>query len=236
MRKRYHTALTVKKEDGDSDSKRRRKFRQTKFYANRLPLAGNPRCKLARLRYCTVIVVDAPVGSTTNYNFLANDLYDPDATGAGHQPLGFDQLMAYYDHFTVLGSMISVRVTPSAGSALTPGLMGIALSDNGAAVSSASSVSHLLEGRQTGRNVRWIGDRDRMSSDTITKKFSHKHFFCKPSHGSEFKGSASGSPSEKAYYEVFVASINGNDPSAMALTVTIDYIALFSEPKELSQS
>lgn len=216
--------------------KRRRRFPKRRFYRTKLPLGGNPRCKMARLRYCEIISLDSVIGGNAQYNFLANDLYDPNSTSTGHQPLGFDQLMAYYDHFTVIGSKITVRVTPTSTSGLVPGIMGIVLSDNGSTVSGSSSVTHLLEGRQTGRNVRWVGDRDRMTTYQMHKSFSHKKFFCKPSHGSEYKGSASGSPTEKAYYEVFITSLNGNDPSAYVRTVTIDYIALFSEPKSIAQS
>lgn len=36
------------------------------------------------------------------YTFNANGLFDPDQTGAGHQPLGFDQLAAQYAKYRVL--------------------------------------------------------------------------------------------------------------------------------------
>lgn len=39
-------------------------------------------------------------GIATTYSFRA-DLFDPNFTGVGHQPLGFDQLMAFYERYCV---------------------------------------------------------------------------------------------------------------------------------------
>lgn len=40
--------------------------------------------------------------------FRGNDLYDPDISGTGAQPYGFDQWMNLYERFRVLGSSIDV--------------------------------------------------------------------------------------------------------------------------------
>lgn len=47
-------------------------------------------------------------GLATTRFFSANGLYDPDITGTGHQPMGFDQLMLFYEQATVLNSSITV--------------------------------------------------------------------------------------------------------------------------------
>lgn len=49
------------------------------------------------------ITLTAGIGS---YRFLANSLYDPNSSGAGHQPMYFDQFGAMYDHYVVLKSKI----------------------------------------------------------------------------------------------------------------------------------
>jgi hypothetical protein len=43
------------------------------------------------------------IGSFTNiYTFNANGLFDPDQTGTGHQPLGYDQFTPDYNRYRVL--------------------------------------------------------------------------------------------------------------------------------------
>jgi len=46
-------------------------------------------------------------------NFRMNGLYDPRADLQGHQPYGFDQLMAIYKRFTCLGAKITVHFAVS---------------------------------------------------------------------------------------------------------------------------
>ena len=77
-----------------------------------------PRNKLAfpqsmstMLRYTDKINMGL-IGATTNViqnQFVANGAFDPNLTGVGHQPRGFDQFMAGYETFTVTGSKISVN-------------------------------------------------------------------------------------------------------------------------------
>lgn len=59
------------------------------------------------LRYSTTCSLTATSGAVaTPQIFRANDLFDPDFSGTGHQPMGFDQLMVWYNHFCVVRSKI----------------------------------------------------------------------------------------------------------------------------------
>jgi len=60
------------------------------------------------LRYSTNFALTTTAGAVTSYVFRANDLFDPDFTGSGHQPMGFDQMMLSYNHFVVVRSRIRV--------------------------------------------------------------------------------------------------------------------------------
>jgi len=60
------------------------------------------------LRYSTTFQLTCTAGAVASYVFRANDLFDPDFTSTGHQPMGFDQMMLSYNHFVVAAARIKV--------------------------------------------------------------------------------------------------------------------------------
>lgn len=65
-------------------------------------------------RFCVFRYVDNVLWTTVggiDYNiYRGNSLYDPDYTGAGAQPMSYDQCCALYDRFIVHGAEIKVVV------------------------------------------------------------------------------------------------------------------------------
>jgi hypothetical protein len=47
--------------------------------------------------------------------FALNGAFDPDVTGTGHQPMGFDQMMVFYNHYCVLRCKAIVRFGTATG-------------------------------------------------------------------------------------------------------------------------
>ncbi len=47
-------------------------------------------------------------GTSGNQVYRMNSLFDPNFTGGGSQPLGFDQWKTFYGHYQVLGSAIKI--------------------------------------------------------------------------------------------------------------------------------
>lgn len=50
-------------------------------------------------------------GAAVDYMFNLNSLFDPDRTGVGHQPLGFDQYSAFYNRYKVFKCKVTVQAT-----------------------------------------------------------------------------------------------------------------------------
>jgi len=74
-----------------------------------------PHRKNATLKYADVFSMLS--SGLTVYTYRLNSLYDPDETGAGNQPVGFDQLMALYKYYRVTKAKVTVFLTNSGTSA-----------------------------------------------------------------------------------------------------------------------
>lgn len=180
-----------------------------------------------RLRYESIINLTPSIDPGHNHIFSANDLFDPDVTGTGHQPRGFDQLMGMFDHFTVIGSKITVKFMNS--DSIVQGVYcSVRLRDSVTVTGNLTTIredpgvrSTILGASSSGRNM-----------GTLTKGFSAKKFFGKPPMGiDQAQGSATASPLEGAYYHINTASQASGSTNAIEAYVTIDYTAIFTEPK-----
>lgn len=239
---------------GRSGRSRSAKFRRRKIYRvkrrylrrKRLPL-GFPQSYTARLKYVTTIDLN-PDGAThfDEHLFRANDLRDPDYSGVGHQPKSFDEYMALYRHFTVIGSKIKVTPLKVTGNNVTNSMLwGVVLAGATNDVSLQAvggNFASLLESRMIGsRRVRTAGMVYNLNnrSETCTTKFSAKKFYKKKAivGDSLYRGNTSTSPTEDAFFTIWGCPPDGSsDSDAQSFLVEIEYIAVFTEPVPLSQS
>lgn len=225
-----------------------RKLRRTynknkRRYAKRSMLsftkAPMPNKFATKLRYHEAFTIDpGTAGFAGTYVISHNGLTDPNITGSGHQPRGFDQIMPMYDHYTVIGSKITVTFT-SAGIAGSGGplLVGIACKDSSV---TSVDVNDYMEGRNV---VSRVLNRSATSAEShsviLSKHCSTKKFLgiSAPLANTVIRGDVSGNPAEQAYYHLFAAIVTGTaDAPVVEASVVIDYLVVFSEPKQPSQS
>lgn len=69
---------------------------------------------VSRLRFHTRLPVSLTGGVPNDYQFRLNSLFDPDFTGTGHQPYGFDQLTAIYSRYRVYAVTFDISLIPDA--------------------------------------------------------------------------------------------------------------------------
>lgn len=209
---------------GRNGRKRRRK----------LPLLRSPipKSTIAKLRYAAVEDrVFGAIIAQDDYVFCANDCFDPDYTGSGHQPRGFDQYMSMFDHFTVVGSKITVTATNTSSTvASTPIVVGLALTDNNASITTAWEDMMERSDIMTRTLAHPEGSK---ASATVWNKFSAKKFFTRGDvmDDPNLKGTAGASPYERAWYHIVLATPTIVADRTVNLNVLIDYIVVFSEPK-----
>lgn len=167
-------------------------------------------------------------GAPATHVYSANGCYDPDITGAGGQPRGFDELMALYDHFVVIGSKCTVMYAANAASA--PTLLMLDLKDtqtadaNQRATMESSFSSYILHS-PAGPTSCLV--------QTFSPKFLGKSKYLSDP---DLKGSASANPDESAYYHVVMSSPSGTDEGVAYPTVVLEYTVMLIEPKRPSAS
>lgn len=213
--------------------KRRRRGGYNMIKSTRSPIS---RSMLTKMRYVTTGQLDPSSSTPSSLLYRANDIYDPEVAVGGHQALGFDQFIGVlYDHFIVLGSRIKVDfISADAGSTTGAVRCGINLSDSNAPVVTYNTI--IEQGDCTSGIMTNAGA---LSKKTLYKNFSTKKFFNRADvkDCSELRGSSAGSPTEQCYFNVFAEGINPVvNPTALDVQVTIEYIVLLQEPKQLAQS
>jgi hypothetical protein len=93
-----------------------------------------------KLTYTDYRVITA-VGSQANYVYRLNSLNDPDFSGVGGQPAGFDQVKTLYGRYRVMA--VKVEVQAAANAATGPGLLAIAPSDSSSLTAIAEDIAGL---------------------------------------------------------------------------------------------
>lgn len=183
-------------------------------------------------KYVEFLSVDAAASVVGNYVFSMNGLYDPNYTGTGHQPLGYDQVMPLYDHYTVIGSR--ARVTFNNSSTSTPQVVCIALRDNTTTIGNMDQI--IENGMCRWTNVGSAGSGQECK--TLTLNCSPSKFFgTNVMVGDKYKGSVSSNPTDQVYLHIStIGSNQAVNPNPVYFTIEIEYVAVLTEPKSLSLS
>ncbi len=212
--------------------------RRARTRRRRLPLTGFPKSKMVKLRYVESISLNPTAAVPASHYFNASSLFDPNSSGVGHQPLGYDQWAALYGKYTVVGAKIKVTYTPQAGAGAvqTPGMMGVILDDN--ATFSYLSGEEILESKQGRGGVVIFGGNANANKKTVSRSYSARRFHGKPPlNNDDIEALVTANPPDSVYFGVWLSAVaQTSDPPLTVLLVEIEYIAVFSELKFLAQS
>ncbi len=216
--------------------RRRRRVRPSRRRVRRRkrlpPLTGFADTKKVRLRYVDQVGIDCPAGGITSARYRSNDMFDPQFSAGGHKPLGFDQNMARYTYFTVIGSRITMTYVPDDQAGAVPGYFGVFNDD--AATLQYTSPQELLESKLAKTAVRVAG-----SAASGNKLFrARASFGARKAFGSgkiigdlNYAGTESTTPTLMNYFQCWVASVGGNNPDPMNFLIEIEYLAVLHNLK-----
>lgn len=177
------------------------------------------------------VAMTAGAGAQAQYAWSGNSLFDPYTTGAGVQPLGFDQYMSFYQRYTVTAS--KVKVTFINGSSTAQWNVGVM-----PAVTSSwtgtdwpifpYSQMHTIATNSSGRPLV-------IKSFMKTKKIFGTHGVTYNT--DDYSGDASNNPTKQWYWLV-----SAQDPalsaavSSLNCQVQITYYCKFWQPVQLAGS
>lgn len=161
-----------------------------------------------------------------------NGMFDPYLAAGGHQPYYFDQLSAIYDHYTVIGSKITVRVMSNETTAKP---ISVVVMVNDDATVTPTTFSALAEhpSATVSRLVPWGGNQEIV----LTKSWSAKKTFGgDPLANDNLQGTFSANPTELSAYVIAVDSEPSTAQGTVTILYTIDYIAVWDELKDIAGS
>lgn len=171
-------------------------------------------------------------GVPATYVFSANGMYDPNITGTGHQPLGFDQLAAIFDKYTVIGSKIKVSFINFEGT--YENMVSLYVSDD--PVPSTSMQQMIEDGACKYTTLTpTTGSR---TYATLTHQASIKKLSAVKNimDSADLFGYSGANPVNQWYWILCAQPNHTTDTANVRIAVQIDYIAIWTDPKRVGQS
>lgn len=188
-----------------------------------------------KLRYTEVIPLDAAAGATAQSAFRMNNVFDPWATGTGHQPRHYDMLAEVYNLYTVKGCKITARIVGYDQTNVNRAqCLGIRVGNDAVLQAPNQDLPALIEGGRT-LNTRYtmVNALDPVRTRSVKHYWSlSKTKSNDPSDTDDvLTGTTSGSgPSRQDYGIVFVGQNVLDplvDPCRLQIMVTLDYVVQF---------
>jgi len=237
------------------NSKSKRSRRQNRRNKQETPAtARSGRTAMADLRFATplfparfrkrlfyseiALSKGAVAGACSSYFFTANGLFDPNITGSGHQPMGFDQMMLMYEQYTVL----SAKITVTAINASAPSILAACAIYLSPDTTNITVPSQLIE---NGFITSWpvlmpvflVGSSRVLNLDVnIATYMGRNHNKRALVDDPNLFGTVATNPTEQVYFGIVVFDPTLANAVTVDFGVEIEYEAIFWEPRKLTQS
>jgi hypothetical protein len=179
------------------------------------------------LTYVDVVDLSSTVGALAHYEYAANGLFDPDITGGGHQPYGFDQWMTFYTKAMVMRANVEVKAV----STTAPMGFGVTFS-RATPTATISTLPGLIE---TSRGSWAVSGGVHCPPQTVKSNFDLRITDPDFDPGSFWSTNAA-NPVFVYHFSIFAQSIDGASTSLLQGIVRIDYEVELMDPVTIAQS
>jgi len=180
----------------------------------------------------TYLLTGVVAGEVVENIFRLNSPYDPDLTGVGDQPRGFDEWMALYSWCTVLST--DVEITTTAG-ATVPMYLGF-YPDSSATV--AANADDALS--RADKLVTVSATTGGVAQNTIKRHYEISRLVGRPvvPGNIDFRVSTGAGPAIPAYLHVFVCrgGLTGVTASSVDYVLKMKMNCILTEPRRLNES
>lgn len=170
-------------------------------------------------------------GAYSSQIWQVNSLYDPDTTGVGHQPNGFDQMMTLYKEYVVRRAYIELEIWNSDNTQAQMVVLSVsnsssAFGDIVVEMESGNSEFNTVGVSQGGQAVRkmkkWI-DISKFLGTDVTKDDT-------------YVGTAAANPNKGCFVHLGVTSQNAADSAAVYVYALIKFDCEFRSPNYANRS
>lgn len=195
--------------------------------------SGVPAGIRMNMKYSDRYTFEDTMSNFMEWTWRANSIFDPDETGTGHQPNGFDQMAALYEKYIVLGSSMTIWVadalTGSQAANITPTQVAIC----------RKATSTPLDMNQTKEQPisRWcliqFGAPNMLH--VPYSQFWRTEGFPGTKNSISYAASTAGNPAQVEYYGM-IAERGGQASIDTRVCVVINYDVWFFDRKDLSLS
>jgi len=192
---------------------------------------GFPKKMTMTHKYHEVVSHTSTLGAPGFYKFACNGMFDPNLTSVGHQPYYYDQMSAIYDHYTVIGAKIVVKVIPTNNNQNS---FYVTMSQNDDTTQTAgidataeqSSGSHIIVPYGANDVVR-----------ILRNSWSAKKTFGGSVLGNDnLQGNATANPTEITVWTIGILAMDAISTVNSYLDISIEYIAVWDEIRDIAGS
>lgn len=161
--------------------------------------------------------------------FRANSLYDPDLTGTGNQPRGFDQWSAFYARYMVVACGITIRVSHNASE---PQMVTLIFTPTSMSITSPERASELPYSK-----TRMVAEYPQQPAVVMSHRMGIKKIRGVRSLVYNYDGALVGAnPNSTAYIHVAMNTLSGTVARDTVIQYTLTYRAIMFDRLILSSS
>jgi hypothetical protein len=189
---------------------------------------GFPAQKHVSMAYVSRHRLTTSTGSVSVQQFRLNSLFDPDFTSGGHQPMGFDQWAAFYNHYVVMKCSYEIEFVDISNSVATQSTVAFHVSDDTVIPTDLETLTEL--GSQTALASIY-------GPTVICGSVDVAAFFRRPKNtltlDSDLRSVVSASPSDIVIGSLVSQTNSQASSGSLDVIVKLVFTSVFMEPKDL---